>query len=368
LDLAVRLLRGSGRDFLSGYLFHQKSVLERIKSGKPYILSTYYFPSEIAAIFDVEFLYIERTVGLYVGSNMAVGEDTGELPKWICSYQKAFFEMIKEGVLPLPYAMIAIRYPCMDAVKLCEHLHKTFHVPIHYIAVDTLERDLMKIYSKLDKWFLRKQTTYETICLSNQARRLKRKVDRYRMQYPGIIKSDDCLKIFTLENDFGKPIAVSVLGQLLECIEKRTEEYQTSWKVSVFWMGLIPLYQNSILTEMEGRYPCKFVFEELWLFGANELSEYAFIDEMAKKIRESLFFDTNERINRLIKWIKDFDTNVVVNFSQKNCSFLPPQIKQINRRFENEGIKVYHLGADVVYGGFQKERLIHIIEDLVSPI
>ena len=55
MDLSERML-GGRINYLSQYISSQKSVLKNINSGKPYILCTYYVPSELTAVFDTEFI------------------------------------------------------------------------------------------------------------------------------------------------------------------------------------------------------------------------------------------------------------------------------------------------------------------------
>ena len=70
LDLTIRFLQTVDKKFILKYIASQKKTLENIYNGKPYILCTYYFPSELVSLFEVEVIYIERLVGLAVGVNI----------------------------------------------------------------------------------------------------------------------------------------------------------------------------------------------------------------------------------------------------------------------------------------------------------
>ena len=70
LKLTVRLLQAEQKYSMATYLQGQIAVLDRIGRGASYILCTYYFPSEAASLFDMNFIYIERIVGLAISLNM----------------------------------------------------------------------------------------------------------------------------------------------------------------------------------------------------------------------------------------------------------------------------------------------------------
>ena len=90
LQRLVRLMERSGKPYLHAYMVSQVERLTRILSGRPYVLCTYYIPSELTGLFDVEFLYVDRTVGLAAAAGLLLPSG-GELGG-ICSYQQTFYE------------------------------------------------------------------------------------------------------------------------------------------------------------------------------------------------------------------------------------------------------------------------------------
>lgn len=374
LDLACRLLYGQKKRYLAEYLECNKRSLENIEAGKPYVLCTYYFPSELAAMYDAEFIFIERIVGIAVSCGLIEGRRNNVLPSTICSYHTAFWELIERGILPKPAMIIALSYPCVDARILCEKLHNLYHIPIVRIGAWDRKYPITKSVKEsgyaaelrdccavLQKYFTYRQTVEETVELANQAVALKRKIDEKRTRYPGIVSCDDILKIFTVENLFGRREAINVLKFLLKYIEEKEKRYSFEKIPCFFWMGLIPLYDNSMLRDMEIKYSCRFVYEEMWMFGNYHLEASTFYHDIEKKIKGSLFYDLDERINHLIRKIMDLNVSVVINFSQARCSFLPPQIKEIEKSLCEHNIFMHHLGADVVGGHFPREKLEKIL-------
>lgn len=361
LDIASRILHGQKKKYLAEYLECNKRSLEQIDAGKAYVLCTYYFPSEIAAMYDVEFIYIERIVGIAVSCGFIKGKRNNVLPETICSYHKALWELMETGVLPRPSMIIALSYPCTDARILCEKLHELFHIPIFRMGTGKKE-ELHACCNKLKQHFLLRQSVEETVSLTNQAMKLKKEIDKKRLEYPGIVSSDDILKIFTIENMIGSQQAVRVLQYLLEYIEDKEKIYSKEKKTFYFWMGLIPLYDNSMLSNLEKKYDCRFVYEEMWMFDNDYLQISSFYDELENKIKNSLFYNLDKRIRQLINKVKEFQVGTVINFSQAHCSFLPPQIKEIKQAMQKNDIQMYNLGADVVSGQFSRKKIEEIIE------
>lgn len=361
LDIACRLLYGQKKKYLAEYLECNKRSFEQIAMGKPYVLCTYYFPSEIAAMYDAEFIYIERIVGIAVSCGLIKGKKNNVLPETICSYHKALWELMETGVLPRPTMIIALSYPCMDACILCEKLHNLYQIPLFRIGTGRQEelRDCCKM---LKQHFQCRQSVEETIALANQAVILKFEIDKKRMEYPGIVSSDDILKIFTVENMIGSRQAVRVLRFLLEHIENKIKTYSYEKRTFFFWMGLIPLYDNSMLSYLETKYNCRFVYEEMWMFGNDYLRLSSFYEDLENKIRHSLFYHLDKRISLLIKKMKELQVGAVINFSQAHCSFLLPQINEIKHALMKNNIQMYNLNADVVNGHFSREKIEEIIE------
>lgn len=361
-------MKNSDKKFISTYIKSQFKALENINNGSPYILSTYYFPSELACIYNVEVIYIERLVGLAVGMNMLDKDTTTPLHHGICSYQKAFLKLIEQKIIPKPQMIIAVRYPCKDAVKLCDYLHNTYKIPIFYLSLRQLRKDLEDVHHYLSSQYQVIEDIKDVVRRSNAAHDLKKTIDQYRRQYPGIIRSDDCLKIFPIENDFGKDSATCVLKELLSCIEKNISTYQKDNKTTICWMGLIPLSDNNMLTKIEKYTHCKFVYEEMWMFGDYKLYQDNFFDALTEKIKQSLFYNTYHRIHKIHDMMRQTHTEIVINLSHHNCSFLPQTIHQFKAYFEQKGITFYNISCDVVYEKFDSHSIIHSINKHVPYI
>jgi len=363
MDLSIRMLLHTDKKYLAFYLSYQKQKLERIIAGRPYVLCSYYFPSELTSMFDTEFLYIERIVGLAVSSNIMKGKERPIFTNDICSYHNAFVDLIENNIIPKPQFIMALSYPCHDAKMLCEYLHSRYNIPLYIISGQNYERELKKGFHILKERYSLCQNINETVEFSNQAVTLKKEIDRYRLKYPGIMKSDEMLKIFTLENDFGSREAVDMLKLVLKTIKDKTLQHSYPDSLRILWMGLIPLYDNSILSHIEKCFPCTFVYEEMWMFGHYFLTEDNFFENLSSKIRTSLFYHTRDRIERLLTVVKETKAELIINFSQRNCSFLPPKIKEIEAAFAKEGLVLKNLDADVVRGGFERETLVEAIRD-----
>lgn len=340
----------------------QKKKLERIFAGKSYILCTYYFPPEIANALDVEVLYIERVVGICVSGHCiadtachcCIKEAKG------CSYQSVLFHLIEQKILPKPVMTVAVEFPCRDAVSLCEKLHSTYAIPIIYIHKKHLGAELKCFFEMAQEKFGCKKSLEETTTLSNQATEIKRKIDCLRIQYPGIVASDDCLKIFTVENDFGNMTAIYVLRNLLDFILDSIPKYHPPEGSMIFWMGLIPLYNNNILLKTERQTGCKFIYEEMWMFREKNIESGDVFNALAGNITNGVFYNRQTRADAIIRKIQAFNVEAVINFYQKNCSFLPAQDAFIRERMKKHNIRYYTTGQDVIAGNYKEQTLVNI--------
>lgn len=352
------------KKFLSVYIKSQLDSLINVFNGRPYVLSTYYFPSEMACLFDVEIIYIERIVGLAAGMNMLDQNKESPLDQNICSYQKAFVKLIEKKVIPKPDMIIAVRYPCKDAVALCDYLHDTYEIPIYHISLGQLKKDFQDIYYILSNKYKLKRDIREISRLSNEASELKEQIDHYRIQYPGIIRSEDCLKIFPIENDFGKESAVNVLKVLLNCIKDNIPSYEQKNVTNIFWMGLIPLIDNSMLSRLEKVTNCRFVFEEMWMFGSYKFDDSDFYDSLVMKIKQTLFYSIEDRIQKIHEVVKRTDTKGIMNLCQLNCSFLPKTIYRFEEYFTNISVPFFNGCCDVVMDTYDMKPMMEFINKL----
>lgn len=363
IELAARLLKTSNKSFIATYLSFQKDTLERIDSGRPYVLCTYYVPPEITSMIDTEFLYIERVVGLCAGSRDFNDGDTPLLPAKSCSYQKVFLNLIEKQLLPKPAYIVAFQYPCVDAVRVCQFISEKYQIPLLPISIKNMENDLVCVYRQLKKEFGLRQSVQRTVQLSNNAAALKRNIDTLRANWPGIVKSDDCLKIFTVENDFGSQKAVEVLEEMVRCINRSDKKIREG-RPKIFWMGLIPLYDNSMLSKLESKLSCTFVFEEMWMFDDGFIRTEDFFRCLADKVKRGLFYDTEARIKRLVQAIYRVKADIVINVSHKNCSFLPHKVGYIKKRFCEHGITMYDFPCEVV----KKDDLFNALTPAIERV
>lgn len=360
--MAVRMLKSLKQDYLAEYILHHLNVLERIQSGKPYILCTYYVPSEILNLFEVEYIYIERIVGIAVSSGIVRKPMDFGLPETICSYQKAFLTLLEHKSIPLPEFILAFDYPCQDALYLCEFIHRSYKIPMKKITHQLMQQGFRQVYEQLLQMYPIRQSIEQVVKLSNLASECKMQIDSCRQEYPGILPSDQCLKLFTVENDFGNDAALVVLNKLKDTMEEKQKGFLRTDKQKIFWMGLVPLYDNSILSRMEKKFDVTVIYEEMWMFGETAITAEHFFADLEKKVKSGLFYELEDRMQRIGLIVKEMKADMIINFSQRHCSFLPPQIKKMKDYFDREHIRMYNVGGDVIEGRDQMEKLALILK------
>ena len=363
LEMMLRYLSASDDGALTVYLESQRDTLLKIYEGRPYVLCTYYIPSALMALTGAEALYIDRTVGLCAGARL-LGTPEDDRPSGsACSYQRAFLSLIESGILPKPAAIAAAQYPCSGAVELCKVLHRRFNIPLFVVSEQSTAADLRVMGEWLLHSYGQRQGLSETVDLYNRALGIKRDIDAQRLRYPGALPGGLCLKLFCVENDLGRSSAIAVMQELARMVRKSASQRRTDKGLSVFWLGLVPLYDNNLLRRLEMKTGCSIVFEEMWMFGGRQLSVSSFYEDLARSVIESFFYDEARRPIKILSVMKETGAYTAVNFLQKRCSFLPRTACRIRRSLQTSGISVYHAAADVVYGSFDETGLMHFIEE-----
>lgn len=365
LEFTQQLLRVRKEEAFAEYIGSQKETLIRISKGNPYILCTYYIPSEFTALFQIECLYLERIVGLAVGTHILKNTDEADRIKIGCSYHQTLIELIKRNIIQLPEHILCFEYPCRNCVEACTYLHEYYQIPIEYIKLDHLKTQLISLYNRMKDMYGVRQQIQDTVELSNTAAEIKRKIDSLRMNYPGLVSSDTALKIFAVENDFGTKTAVAVLSGIYNNMKSKIAVYQENNRKRIFWMGLIPLNNNNILSSIEKKLPVTFVYEEMWMFGDTCISEEYFFDEIAIKIENGLFYDNQKRIQKILTAIHDTKAAVVINLTQKGCSFLPPLLADVRAEVQKEGLPFINITTDVILDKYEDARLEEIIRQFI---
>lgn len=371
MDLVVRFTQSTAEDYLSQYLKQQLDVVDKILNGSPYYASTFYVPSEILALFDLQVLFIERIAGFGAANSIFKGIETLRLksgmPSKACTYQILFNSLVDEGLLPVPQGLIGASYACDDAWAYLRGISLKYRIPFHFIdvfhqssgdCIGYLSTQLKDLYEVLKTKFKMKGTLEEVVYISNRSMDIKSEIDSLRLRYPGVLGSMDGFKLFTLYNDLGKASALSVLESLLFCLKEKSKDFNIKKTKKLLWLGILPLYQNRLILEIEKKYGCLFVYEELFDFTQHKIMESAFFEDLAKRIVSSVFFSTEERVNSIIKWAKLFEIEGIVHFSQRNCRFLPPMVHLLRRRLEIEGIPFVEIHGDAIDPAFYNEREI----------
>lgn len=381
MDLGARFAMGHGDISLSRFLTNQLQTVITCLETKHYVASTFYIPREILEQYDVPVIYLERLVGYVAACKILKVEhsDKSIIPSEGCSYQKMFFQLLKDNLFPVPELIISSNFPCDDANIFATSLSKQYHIPKFEIEIIRNREEwntnyIAEQYQKLNSFLAlryNKRNVYkEIVQQSNLANQRKKRIDYLRFKYPGILRTSEAFKIFTIFNDIGTINASSVLKSLLEELERRVENYKEIKNKKIFWLGIIPLYHNSLLDEIEKKYNCTFLFEELFYFSDILLSEKYIYQDLAKRIQDTIFFTTESRINFLNRIIDEFKIDGVIHFSHQNCRFLPPIVPIIRKNLLMKSVPFVELNADAViptlYNKERNEQNLEVFFEMIN--
>lgn len=376
MDLASRLHEARSEKYMAKFIKNQLLVLNEIVNGKPYTASTFFVPGELLALFDMETIFIERMAGFAAASNILSKATTldiySDLPACGCSYQKIFNELIDKQIIPTPSSLVASSFACDDAWMFCKALSIKHNKPFYLI--DTLETSeegglmyiasqLEELYYELKSRFKEKMSINEIVEISNNTMELKEEIDSLRIQYPGILSSTDALKLFTLYNDLGRTSAQEVLKELKVALRNNLADYKAKTVPKILWLGVIPLYYNRLITDIENKYGCCIVFEELFDFTHQYLTPEYFFNDLAKRITSSMFYSAESRIETILRYVEATKTEGIIHFSQRNCRFLPPMVPVLRRKFEERKVPFVEIQGDaIVPNYFNKNRCFNQLD------
>ncbi len=359
MDLSARFADAQNEKYMSRYLKEQLCVLDSILGGKPYFGVSYYVPGELLALFDLQPVYMERMAGFGAANRMLGNLEflrvKHGMPSCGCSYQLFFDCMIREGIIPPPAAFIASSYACDDAWMYCRAAAAKYRVPLYFTdvmqasgekGVEYLGRQLEQLYLELGREFNEIHTIGQVVDISNKTMKVKQEIDEMRFKHPGIQSSMDGFKLFTLFNDLGRSFTLEIFESLLEGMKEKTAGHKADGSPRILWMGIIPLYRNRMIEDIEKNYGCKIVYEEMWDYGSCYLTQGEFFYDLARRITSTIFFSFNKRLDALMGYAKRLDIDGVIHFSQRHCRFLPPMAPLLGRELANRGIAFVELHGD----------------------
>ncbi len=360
LDLAVRFYKSQDEQYMTQYLSNQLSLMKNItENKKEYLAASYYVPGELLELFDVQAVYIERFAGIAAAwrifDNPALQAETKGFPHGRCSYQAMFHLIMEEEIVPKPVGFTALSFACNDAWTYCKDAAKQYEIPFYYVDITKatgkdqlkyLAQQLEEMYNNLKKIFPLKSSIEEVVAASNEAQRIKQDIDVFRIKNPESFNVMDLFKIFPLYNDLGKKSAIEILN----LFKNKIENVKTNDKdlPRVLWLGIIPLYKNSIIKDIEDKLNCRIVCEEMFDFGMPKLSCYTFFEDLARRIISSRFFTWENRTDAIFKTVDQFNIKGIIHFSHNNCRFLPPLVPHIKYKAKEENIPFIEIKGDVV--------------------
>jgi len=370
LDLAVRFHESKAETYMAQYLRNQYDVLKNItEREKEYIVASYYVPGELLELFDVQTVYMERFAGLAAAwrlfDNPAAKAETLGFPSGRCSYQALFHLLIENEIIPKPVGFAALSYACKDAWTYCRDAAEQYKLPFYYIDIPkTTEKDqvtylakqLEELYEKLKRIFPLKTSIDEVVAASNEALDIKHEIDVFRIKNPESVNIIDLFKLFPLYNDLGKKSTVQILKAFKDKITDYSVQVDEQNKTKILWLGIVPLYKNSLLKDVESKLYCRIVGDEMFDFGMVKLRNDSFFEDLARRIISSRFFTWESRMDAILKNIRDFRIKGIIHFSHRNCGFLPPLVPKIRKKAEKEKIPFIEIQGDVVDPAYFNEQ------------
>lgn len=360
MNLASRYAEGLGELPIAIYLREQHRILERVINGEEYIAATYYVPNEILSQFDIPVLYIERISGFGAANKLLGNIDIKRqylgMPSCSCTYQIYYEGLIDECYIPHPSRIIASSFACDDAWWYCNKMSQRYKTDIYLIDVFRSNSEEAELYISKQLYELDSilKINYKTVRSldsiieqSNEGLEIKAKIDSVRKNNPGILDSNTALKLFPLYNDLGKPYANEIMQTLYDLLLIKAAHYEPENKIRLIWLGMIPLYYNNLIKDIEERYNCRIVYEELFQYPNKHIDKRNIYHSISKRIMNTHFFTMQQRMRDIIEYIDTYNVDGIIHFSQKNCRFLPPMLPLVYSELSEYKIPIVDINGDV---------------------
>ncbi len=349
LNIAQRLAQSKKVPFQSIYWKGINNTINRILNGESYILSTFYVPNEIFALFDIPILYTERTAG--IGAACSLGKvDFTCRPDRGCSYQKILDAMINTSRWPKPDMIVAVDFACNDAFDYCRSFAKKNDIAFFELPIKEYKEkasvELENLYCLLKQNYPIRRPIDTVVSLTNEAVNWKKKIETICFDRPGILPGQYAMNLFPVYNDLGTENAVNCFKEFYHFL-KSSDTALFQDRYPLLWLGTAPVH-TALLSILEARFPVRFISEELFYFSPYVITKQDFFHDLVQRIIQSPLFTIEARLEWIGEIVDTFHIKGVIHYSQHNCEFLPPMVPGIKSMLSSKGVPFVEFKGDGV--------------------
>jgi len=362
--------------------------LEAFKPGAKVVWTTVYsLPTLLYQPFDVvpfDFEYggLYLVAGGRAADSLAASNRLGYAVD-TCSAHRMALGAEALGLYPHADLLISTTHFCDGKPKCNEIFKEKYGVPFHLIdiplekdeiALDYVEDQLRNVFAALCK--LTGKTEDESILVEpirnyNRVLTLMEEANRLRRQKPApYLPGNRGFTMSMIGNVlFGRPELIAVYEQFVKELKEAPREGGPDGgeRFRLLWLLANPAYPTNISDTLR-EFGARIVAEEFTFELMHPLSEEKPLRSIAEWILDSRFIrPVGERIEAILKWVKDYQIDGVVSFTHLPCRQGNGALYLIKQALNEKDIVFMDLEADICdASSFSPKKMRTAIENYIQ--
>ena len=328
--LADKKLPGAYR-YLNSYAVGE--VLEALRHPETAVWANIFSPVEILQCFGVHVLSIECLSSFLSGFTIEdyfldYAESEGIAPG-LCSYHRNFIGAVDSRVIAPAAFAVTTSTICDGNVNTFRHLSEKHGIPSFFLdipehdsreAVEYVTEQLAELIRQLEEVFGKKMDPAELSRILERENESRASYERtLRMLATRAYPSTLTLQMFLLfanHLNIGTPEILRFYRQL-EAEVSAAPEFDG---VNIFWVHLLPYYQETLKSYFNGSGKCQIQGIDLSLDYREPLDPARPLEALAKKMINNLYTGSYERKADLVKEIvQEIHSDGVIQFCHWGC-------------------------------------------------
>lgn len=350
----------SAYDYINGAV--AGTIVDSFRHPQESVMVNIFFPCELLHAMGIQPMFPEG-ISAYVACTacqrvFAEAAEADDVPESFCSYHKTMLGIAETGVMPAPL-MIANTTLACDANQLSfRRLAEFYQVPhtvidiphandeeaVHYVA-DQL-RALAPQLEELCRRKLDPQVLRETVACSRRAIETYRAYLKKRGQVslPATMTGELCTMIAN-HVMLGRPESEQYMRRILRAAESAPAAQ--SGKKRIFWMHILPNWQDSMKDILEASGRCELVGTDIAADSLPDMDPDHPYESMARRVVESLCNGpATRRIGTALRYAKEAGADGVIVFCHWGCKQTLGLSQMAKQMLEAEGLPTLVLDGD----------------------
>lgn len=327
------------------------------------VMVNIFFPCELLHAMGIQPMFPEG-ISAYVACTgcqrvFAEAAEANDVPESFCSYHKTMLGAAETGVMPRPL-MIANTTLACDANQLSFRRLADYYRTPHTVidvphengpdAVSYVADQLRALTPQLEELCRRK---LEPEALRAAVACSQRTIETYRafldqrgqVSLPSTMTGELCTMIAN-HVMLGRPESERYMRQLLQAAQ-RAPKMETSGKKRVFWIHIMPNWQDSMRDILESGERCELVGSDIGVDSIGDMDPDRPYESMASRVVNSLCNGpAARRIETAIRCAKGARADGVIVFCHWGCKQTLGMSQMAKRLMEAEGLPTLVLDGD----------------------